>query len=1345
MKKHYLITISLIILFNNVVSSQNNIDINGISSKKYQEGIKLKSGDSTLINSKRFRELILNSQLQTDANVKLNDTILLDLFNNKKYKAIINKIQKDVNGTLTIASRLVGYDFSYCIISTFKNKSFMTIEIPEKDEYYKLKFDQKTKKYFLLEIDKSKQRILEEGPSIIPLIDSQSKNNKKNSIQKSTNKNIETKYSDLLFDSNLIQKDATSQDIIKLMIVYTSSAAEWASNNETNIATTISNLMTKANLALDNSNTLLTLNLVHTEQIEYNETDSENDLFNLRNKSDGYMDTVHVLRDLKEADLVVLLAEIDYTGGQGYLLTTYSGLPDYGFSITRVQQASDSYTTIHEIGHNLGCGHHKLQNYQAGPNDDLNSYSAGWRWTGTDNEYCSLMCYEDGKYYSDGITHHRVAYFSNPNIQFQNVATGDTEDGDNARTIRDTKAVVASYRTDTKPPHLLNTGYSTEVTTNITITFNEPIDQSTINSSNIIINGSSSGLHAFTFSYNTQNNILTIDPTVNFNYGETVNVSLSSGIKDIAGNGLDGDGDGDIGPNYSFSFTTNSQVYTHDFALTSISASNVNPMVNDLVTIYGIVKNVGQVTEPSGQLVSFYDNEIEQPNYYTIPTSLAPGDEHLVNITWQAKTGAHNLKIKCELTGDQNVQNNEKSISIVPGTSGQLMVDGEANPVKSINLSAGSFMDITLQLNNQGSAAIDASISKAGTVGNWVNLSEGNSVHLNAYTTTSYTFRVSVPSSTTIGAYNGSVVFSYEGSKTSVLTINVNVVQYQQGLFQQSLEGGTVLIDGTNKSNTIYPFGIDYLDNDPLTGYPTSQQITLLFSNNTIYNSLNYARWTVSASKIKSQSNLRISIPEGNGYREYSSTVSNSQNDILGWFVTGNNSMLLSLDDFVHDRADALWDIQGPAVQLGYSNAGWGKDCQIPNVDAIKDGLDYCRIYFDVVNVMTPGILSLYNSGTGSRLDYESIDGSDAGDTKYFTLTSSEFNSSNYFAIRGDATNQTKAEIRNIRIEIHYYSGDPNLRCIKTLSTPTASVNEDITVNLNIENVGSNMADRTTYNDSPLPDGIALISGSLSEVPDNVRPGEIITAQYVIRPQRPGSYTFGATAVTYEDLANNEYQSTFNAVNLIVNGGNLLVTGSLNGTDINPGESVVIAATALESIGNTAITDAVLTCSLTNLTTNQEFDPFYLIYNTVTGKYEGAFSNTLIPGQYEVQIIATKEYYGTGNLTVPLTFTVAGPPYLNVEPLIQTVTHEAGICNYTINSNVVWNIEENYDWLSATKIGDNLLQVQYAKNMDPSEKTALIKLTSTELSDRGVMLIQEGNMLVSDSLALVAIYNATEG
>jgi len=160
---------------------------------------------------------------------------------------------------------------------------------------------------------------------------------------------------------------------------------------------------------------------------------------------DDHMGEVHEWRDDHGADLVALLAHISDVGGAAWLLDTTTGEPEWGFSLTRIQQSITSYTFVHELGHNMGAHHHKEQLEHEGPG--LFDYSAGWRWVNQwDGRYCSVMTYQSGDFFDDGENHIRVAHFSNPEIIYLSEPTGHPEDGDNARTIRETKHVIAAYR-----------------------------------------------------------------------------------------------------------------------------------------------------------------------------------------------------------------------------------------------------------------------------------------------------------------------------------------------------------------------------------------------------------------------------------------------------------------------------------------------------------------------------------------------------------------------------------------------------------------------------------------------------------------------------------------------------------------------------------------------------------------------------------------------------------------------------------------------------------------------------------------------------------------------------------
>jgi phosphodiesterase/alkaline phosphatase D-like protein len=433
MKK--LLLFAIILIFFHIGSAQNVIDINGISQGLFPELVPGNEGGDFHI-AKRFREFTVNQLVQNNQQIRLNDVLQLDLFQNRKYRAKVDRLDTDVNGTFSVRARLEGFEFAWCFISTSGGKSLLTIDIPEKEELFITRFNPKNGKYFLLDVDKKKTETLEGSPSLVP----PAEDNSKSGVN-----NAGTAPGTLQQNGSVSVNDVNSPDVVSVMIVYTPAAESWAFTSEGGINNTISQIMQKSNLALGNSNTLLQFELVYSGLVDYTELNTSDDLYRLTNTADGYMDNVHSLRNTYGADVVVLLEYISFTGGIGWLLNSTAGSPSYAFSITRIQQASWTYTSVHEVGHNMGCHHSKLQNFQAGPG--IFSYSAGWRWTGTNGgKYCSVMTYESGSYFADGVSHTRVPYFSNPSISYQGVPTGDAVDGDNARTLRETKGVVAAYR-----------------------------------------------------------------------------------------------------------------------------------------------------------------------------------------------------------------------------------------------------------------------------------------------------------------------------------------------------------------------------------------------------------------------------------------------------------------------------------------------------------------------------------------------------------------------------------------------------------------------------------------------------------------------------------------------------------------------------------------------------------------------------------------------------------------------------------------------------------------------------------------------------------------------------------
>lgn len=365
------------------------------------------------------------------------DKITFDLFDKMNVSATIDRVNQNINGTLSIRARLDDYPMGYIILSATDGQVTASIRIPELNHRYSLKSHKPSGSTFLKKLDVGEMDILESGPDMIPEF-----------LPEMTPVQIQRM-------EKAAQRDDDEVAVVGVMVIYTPAAANWAATNENSVENSIAQSMEMAQLALDNSNTLIEMVLVHAAEVDYVESESSsNDLYALTEGS-GVFAEVHEWREMYGADLVGFFTLVTDTGGLGWLLNNKSGAPGTGFSITRIQQASWTYTHIHEMGHNMGAHHHKLQNVQPGPtiwsNWPENIWSAGWRWQGDNNQmYVNVMSYSSGEYYADGLDATEVPYFSNPDISFQGVAAGDPNDADNARTLREIRHVIAAYtETDT--------------------------------------------------------------------------------------------------------------------------------------------------------------------------------------------------------------------------------------------------------------------------------------------------------------------------------------------------------------------------------------------------------------------------------------------------------------------------------------------------------------------------------------------------------------------------------------------------------------------------------------------------------------------------------------------------------------------------------------------------------------------------------------------------------------------------------------------------------------------------------------------------------------------------------
>lgn len=234
--------------------------------------------------------------------------------------------------------------------------------------------------------------------------------------------------------------------VVDVMVVYTPKARANASG-QSGIEAKIANAVAKANQAYINSAIDMQINLVHMAEVSYTESGSmSTSLQDVTGNNDGKMDDVHTLRNQYGADQVVLITADTSACGIGYLMSNpSSSFAPYAFSVVHDDSkyaCLSNHTLAHELGHNQGDHHDRDNANSAGAYE----YSYGYRLCETGG-FRTVMSYSCA-----GGT--RIGYFSNPNVIYNGEYTG-TGSEDNARSMTNTKAIVAAFRSavDTSTPN----------------------------------------------------------------------------------------------------------------------------------------------------------------------------------------------------------------------------------------------------------------------------------------------------------------------------------------------------------------------------------------------------------------------------------------------------------------------------------------------------------------------------------------------------------------------------------------------------------------------------------------------------------------------------------------------------------------------------------------------------------------------------------------------------------------------------------------------------------------------------------------------------------------------------
>lgn len=230
-----------------------------------------------------------------------------------------------------------------------------------------------------------------------------------------------------------VSEAATNLHIIDILVAYTANA-RIRQGGTSAIQNAIQLAVVDTNQSLINSDANLRVRLAGTMEVSYTEAVTlDIDLYRLTDPFDGFMDSVHTMRNVVNADLVALITdEATNACGVGWL---GNGNPDYGFSVSALDCLTPSHTFAHEIGHNLGAHHDKANANGQG----AYSYSYGYR--DPQGRFRDVMSYEAGC----GYPCSSINYYSNTTRTLGDRPIGSAQ-ANNARTFNNTAPVVAKYR-----------------------------------------------------------------------------------------------------------------------------------------------------------------------------------------------------------------------------------------------------------------------------------------------------------------------------------------------------------------------------------------------------------------------------------------------------------------------------------------------------------------------------------------------------------------------------------------------------------------------------------------------------------------------------------------------------------------------------------------------------------------------------------------------------------------------------------------------------------------------------------------------------------------------------------
>ncbi|MFT4928144.1 MAG: hypothetical protein ACI8WB_004261 [Phenylobacterium sp.] len=264
--------------------------------------------------------------------------------------------------------------------------------------------------------------------------------------------------------------------VIRVMVLYTNGV----SGEVADIPGLIDLAVAETNTGYSNSGVNATVELAHLGSINYTSSSISTDLTRLKATNDGYMDTVHALRNTHAADIVMLI--VPDSGSSCGQAGAIGAVESTAFAVTAQDCATGYYSFGHEMGH--------LQSARHNPETDgtTTPFAYGHGYRDPASAWRTVMAYNC----SSGCS--RINWWSNPNNTRSGTAMGTTSTSHNARVLNETAAAVAGFRGTSTPPTsgselqngVAETNISAATGAQVAYTFNVP---STASDVNVVMSG----------------------------------------------------------------------------------------------------------------------------------------------------------------------------------------------------------------------------------------------------------------------------------------------------------------------------------------------------------------------------------------------------------------------------------------------------------------------------------------------------------------------------------------------------------------------------------------------------------------------------------------------------------------------------------------------------------------------------------------------------------------------------------------------------------------------------------------------------------------------------------------